>query len=58
MKTRITLNELKKINPYQFTRLFLALNKNRVQSTKKSTQITPPNKRELEQYILTQITKK
>lgn len=58
MKTRITLNELKKINPYQFTRVFLALNKNRVQSKKKSTPITPPNKREFEQYILTQITKK
>jgi hypothetical protein len=58
MKTRITLNELKKINPYQFTRVFLALNKNRVHSIKKSTPITPPNKRELEQYILTQITKK
>jgi hypothetical protein len=58
MKTRITLNELKKINPYQFTRVFLALNKNRAQSKKKSAPITPPNKRELEQYILTQITKK
>lgn len=58
MKTRITLNELKKINPYQFTKVFLALNKNRVQSTKNSTQITPPNKRDFEQYILTQITKK
>lgn len=58
MKTRITLNELKKINPYQFTRVFLSLNKNRVQSKKKSTPITPPNKRELEQYILTQIIKK
>jgi len=58
MKTRITLNELKKINPYQFTRVFLALNKNRVHSKKKGTPITPPNKRELEQYILTQITKK
>ena len=58
MKSRITLNELKKINPYQFTRVFLALSKNRVQSKKKSTPITPTNKRDLEQYILTQITKK
>jgi hypothetical protein len=58
MKTRITLSELKKINPYQFSRVFFALNKNRVQSKSNRTPITPINKRELEQYILTQITRK
>ena len=35
MKKRITLTELKKINPYQYSRVLIALNRNRVQTSKK-----------------------
>jgi hypothetical protein len=35
MKKRITLTELKKINPYKYSRLMIALNRNRVQTSKK-----------------------
>lgn len=31
----MTLIELKKINPYQYSRLIIALNRNRVQTSKK-----------------------
>lgn len=34
MKKRITLTELKKINPYQYSRVLIALNRNRVQTSK------------------------
>ena len=35
MKRKITLTELKKENPYQYGKLLLALNRNRVQTSKK-----------------------
>jgi hypothetical protein len=35
MKRKITLTELKKQNPYQYGKLLLALNRNRVQTSKK-----------------------
>jgi hypothetical protein len=35
MKKRITLTELKKINPHQYSRVLIALNRNRVQTSKK-----------------------
>lgn len=35
MKKRMTLIELRKQNPYQYGKLLLALNRNRVQTSKK-----------------------
>ena len=35
MKKRITLIELKQQNPYKYSRLMIALNRNRVQTSKK-----------------------
>ena len=35
MKKRITLTDLKQINPYKYSRLMIALNRNRVQTSKK-----------------------
>ena len=35
MKRKITLTELNRINPYQYSRLIIALNRNRVQTSKK-----------------------
>ena len=34
MKQKITLTELKQINPYKYSRLMIALNRNRVQTSK------------------------
>ena len=35
MKKRITLTELKKINPHQYSRVLIALNRNRVSTPQK-----------------------
>ena len=33
MKRKITLTDLKRINPYQYSRLIIALNRNRVKTS-------------------------
>ena len=51
MKKRITLTELKRINPYQYSRLMIALNRNRVQTSKKrKTTFSTLKKSDLEKH--------
>jgi hypothetical protein len=54
MKTRITLSELKQINPYQYGKIIQALNRNRVKTTKVKIEFS---KDILEKYILDNIRK-
>jgi hypothetical protein len=41
MKTRITLSELQKLNPYKYGKVLTALNRNRVKPKKKPTAKIP-----------------
>ena len=59
MKTQITLSELKQINPYQYGKIIIALNRNRVKTKEaKNTKIKIDFSKELlEDYILQNIQK-
>ncbi len=52
---RITLNELRKIDPHKAGLLITALNKNRVRKISR-TRLNPNLKRDIETYILTKLT--
>ena len=45
MKRRITLSELKAINPYKYTKLIIALNRNRLKQSTLSTVRTTTDKK-------------